>query len=177
MLPRLCRIVPILAALVTAIPAQQTIQASVGYALPNTNSVAPGHVTTLFVQQLLVPDTQATQYPLPTSLSGVSVGVQAEGQDTTGYPSLLPILRIQSYPGITGITVEIPTEGICAVPPQGGTCADVTRNQVPPSLTFTVQSNGVYLQPMNGYRPHFCWLYIEFVRHRPRFRPKLSPLL
>jgi uncharacterized protein (TIGR03437 family) len=145
------RVVLSLAALAAAIPAQTTAQANLGYTIPNPIVVAPGQVITLFVPALQgSPNAVANQLPLPTSLSGVSVAVQAAGMDTTGYPSLLPILRVDtfSFSTFTGITVEIPTEGVCVTPNPDGTCTAAIHDQVPPSLTLTVQSNGVSLQPM-----------------------------
>jgi hypothetical protein len=106
------------------------------YTLP---AVAPGEILTLFTTALNVPDAVATQIPLPTSLSGVSVLAHVIGAaDTTGYPTSLPILRVYTgnaseMPGgapcptnpnsvfcsETQITVEIPTEGVCVPGPYG----------------------------------------------------------
>ena len=71
-----------------------------GYTGPSTAGAAPGDVITLFTEPLNVPDAVASQTPLPTSLSGVSVAVRVTGAlavDTTGYPTLLPVLGI--HPG------------------------------------------------------------------------------
>jgi hypothetical protein len=74
---------------------------SVGFGPPwenlNTFYVAPGEIVTLFTTALGVPDAVATQIPLPTLLSGVSVLVRVIGAtDATGYPASSPILRIHS---------------------------------------------------------------------------------
>jgi hypothetical protein len=107
-----------------------------GYTPPWT-FVAPGQVLTLTVAPALnVPDAVATETPLPTTLSGVSVLVRAPlAKDTRGYPTSLPILRVYTptdvllldgllcsdHPNVVGspvcsntqITVQIPTEPVC----------------------------------------------------------------
>ena len=93
--------------LATAFPGNMAAQApnqivGMGYGsfYENTSipTVSPGQIVTLFTVSLGVPDAAAGQVPLPTSLSGVSVAVRVVGaNDSTGYPALLPILRIYSY--------------------------------------------------------------------------------
>lgn len=124
---------------------------SVGYTAPVFN-VAPGQIVTLFTPPLSVPDAVADQVPLPTSLSGVSVSVRVPGSgfDSTGYPSSLPILRVYSSTACqwlsaapcpnTQITVEIPTEGVCAQLHQP--CSTPYRD-IPPTLILNVKANGL----------------------------------
>jgi uncharacterized protein (TIGR03437 family) len=135
----------------------------------NLPIVAPGGVLNLYTPPLGVPDAVANQTPLPNSLSGVSVLVRVLGaQDATGYPASLPILRVQTVkvdqlpggaycsviPGPTPvlcsfsqITVEIPTERVCAPSPVGGlpypTSCPVTWSDWPPMLVLNVKANGV----------------------------------
>lgn len=101
------------------------------YGSPKLFSLAPGEVVPLFTPPLGVTDASATQTPLPTSLSGVSVLVQPVGaNDITGYPTALPILDVHSVTGATcsflvgppplscgytQITVQIPVELVCVL--------------------------------------------------------------
>lgn len=131
-------------------------------------SVAPGEVLTLFTTALNVPDAVATQTPLPTSLSGVSVRARVIGAtNTAGYPALLPILNIHTNnvnempdgvpcpttPNIncsnTLITVEIPTEGVCteslvlSAPENCAVPPPFSVYNLPPLLILNVSANGV----------------------------------
>jgi hypothetical protein len=161
----------ILAAACSNLLAQQNQVVSVGYRplLPNPASavVAPGEVVTLFTTVIDVPDAVAKQTPLPTTLSGVSVLVRVVGAwDTRGYPTSLPILRItrvdkdpndpnqtcKTDPNTTvlcshsEITVQIPTEGVCAYSGPGAPrpCpANPPFSQLPPLLILNVKANGV----------------------------------
>ena len=132
-----------------------------GYTGPTIPGVAPGDVITLFVSPLSVPDAVASQVPLPTTLSGVSVSVRATGDlvvDTTGYPTALPIFRIRSVNNTlfilqhTAITVQIPTEKVSTVY-QGKRVPDF-----PSELILNVRANGVsgpdYTFAVNGITPH-----------------------
>jgi hypothetical protein len=135
-----------------------------GYA--NLPTVALGGILTLVTTALGVPDAVATQIPLPTSLSGVSVLARVMGaKDTTGYPASLPILRVYTsnalqmpdgvycptvpnsvYCSNSQITVEIPTEAVCAPgsgsgPPE--TCTVSFYHDLPPLLVLNVSVNGV----------------------------------
>ena len=130
---------------------------------PNIVFVAPGAIVTLFTAVLNVPDAVATEIPLPTSLSGLSVQVSVVGaKDATGYPALLPILRVytqtftQMQPsGVpctsnpnscsnTQVTVEIPTERVCAPFPRDRPCPDPkSYGDFPPLLVLNVRANGV----------------------------------
>jgi uncharacterized protein (TIGR03437 family) len=117
-----------------------------GYEGPYIAFVGAGEVTTLFVAPLNVADAVASQTPLPTSLSGVSVSVRVTGAvDATGYPPSLPILRVQSVTdgavmkSYTAVTVQIPTERVCASPPTQ--CRPAT--DFPPQLVLNVRANGV----------------------------------
>jgi len=117
--------------------------------------VAPGEVVTIYTQNLNVPDAAANQFPLPTTLSGVSVLARVIGaQDTTGYPASLSILRIWTYDdfcsvanlcSFTGIVVEIPPEGVCAPhPPDEPPCpSGPPFPDLPPLLALNVKANGV----------------------------------
>lgn len=130
-------------------------------------TVSPGDILTLTTTAIDVPDAVATQIPLPTSLSGVSVQVRVVGAlKTTGYPAVLPVLRVRTLKAIemhdgapcpsastpanifcssTDVTVEIPTEGVCAPringPPE--TCSTPPFNDLPPLLILNVTANGV----------------------------------
>jgi uncharacterized protein (TIGR03437 family) len=118
-----------------------------GFTGPWVDAVTAGEVITLFVNTLDVPDAVASQTPLPTSLSGVSVSTRVIGAtDATGYPSLLPILRVLSWRsggdgGLmlphTAITVQIPAEKVCLM--QQGICTYAG----PPALVLNVRANGV----------------------------------
>jgi len=123
---------------------------SVGYTAPAFN-VAPGQIVTLFTPPLNVPDGVANQAPLPTSLSGVSVSVRVVGGfDSTGYPASLPILRVYSSTACqtpsaapcpnTQITIEIPTEGVCAKLHQP---CSLPFPDIPPTLILNVKARGV----------------------------------
>jgi uncharacterized protein (TIGR03437 family) len=140
----------------------------VGYS-PNVLIVSPNEVLTLFTPPLDVPDAVATQTPLPSSLSGVSVLVRVVGAlDTRGYPTALPILSIFEnnvggmpalvdcsasananliYCANTAITVQIPVEGVCALEPAtppGTQCpANPPFTDYPPLLLLNVSANGV----------------------------------
>jgi uncharacterized protein (TIGR03437 family) len=128
-------------------------------------SVAPGDIVTLFTTALGVPDAVATQLPLPNSLSGVSVQARVIGATYTGgYPTSLPILSIYTgnspqmsggtlcinnpnplYCSYTQITVEIPTERVCAPnpfrsPPEQ--CVVGVESDLPPLLVLNVTANG-----------------------------------
>jgi hypothetical protein len=157
----------VLAATCSNMWAQENQIVSVGYKspLPHPYSavVAAGGVVTLFTTAIDVPDAVATETPLPTTLSGVSVLVRVIGAlDARGYPSSLPILRVtkvdndpngtcRTNPNTTvfcshsEITVQIPTEGVCAY--SGGTphpCpSNPPFNQLPPLLILNVKANGV----------------------------------
>ena len=137
---------------------------SAGYGDPWVD-VAPGQVLTLTTPALNVPDAVATQTPLPTSLSGVSVLVRVAGaQDVRGFPTSLPIFRVytvhllQVWNGApcpadpnsvvcsyTQITVEIPTEGVCAPNPiePKEDCTAPPFHDLPPMLVLNVRANGV----------------------------------
>jgi uncharacterized protein (TIGR03437 family) len=114
---------------------------------------------------LNVPDAVATQTPLPASLSGVSVLVRVEGaQDVRGYPISLPIFRVYTphvlqlpngapcpadpnavVCSYTQVTVEIPTEGVCApgsLKPKEN-CTAPPFYDLPPMLVLNVKANGV----------------------------------
>ena len=133
---------------------------------PSLAYVTPGELITLFTTPLGVPDAVATGFPLPTSLSGVSVLVRVIGaSDATGYPTSLPILRIDhqgptqlpagpacptgpdsAFCSGTQITVEIPTEGVCyQIPDAQGAhpCAVHPYYLLPPLLVLNVKANGV----------------------------------
>ncbi len=158
-------------------------------------SVAPGEILTLFTTGLNVADAIATQTPLPTSLSGVSVQARVFGAaNTAGYPAVLPILSVHSYnvtsfygsPCPTGsnvpivcsstqVTVEIPTEGVCApspaaAPEKPANCSGPPPfpvYNVPPLLVLNVIANGLtgpdmpltvvasYGHPLNSCDPIF----------------------
>jgi hypothetical protein len=140
------------------------------FEFPSLPTVSPGGIVTLFTVPLGVPDAVATQIPLPTSLSGVSVLVRAVGAvDATAYPASLPILRIDTLKkgqlpsgtfcatvsgptpvlcSYTQITVEIPTERVCAPSPIGGPpapfpCTGPPFSDFPPMLILNVKANGV----------------------------------
>jgi len=133
-----------------------------GYTGPYVAGATPGDVITLFTTPLNVPDAVASQTPLPTSLSGVSVAVRATGAlavDTTGYPTLLPILRIHSVKGpgppfipSTAITVQIPTDTVI-INYQGN-----VENAFPDEVILNVKANGVsgpdFTVQMNGAASH-----------------------
>lgn len=125
--------------------------------------MAPGQVITLFVRGITVPDAAATQLPLPTSLSGVSVAVTKLMYADLA-PDLLPIFRVHSedFCGgrlavncpVTQVTVQIPTEAFCmSTAPQG--CSFVPEA----ALILNVKLNGVAGQdfPVSVYGavPHF----------------------
>ena len=132
---------------------------------PDVAWVAPGAILTLFTTALNMPDAVATEIPLPTSLSGVSVQVSVVGaKDTTGYPALLPILRVYTQNSTvmqpsgapctrspnsvlcsnTQVTVEIPTERVCAPFPRDRPCPDPKAyGDFPPLLVINVRANGV----------------------------------
>ena len=161
-----------LVAIAAAIAACSSIRAqnditSIGFIsvfqTPSLQTVAPGGIVTLFTTALNVPDAAASQIPLPTSLSGVSIHARVIGaKDATGYPELLPVLRVytqnssQMPDGVpcptnpnsilcsqTQITVEIPTERVCAPPPTRPpeTCSAFI--DLPPLLILNVNANGV----------------------------------
>src|ERR1017187_7599916 len=134
---------------------------------PEVLTVSPNQVLTLFSTVLNVPDAVATQVPLPTTLSGVSVLVRAVGaQDATGYPTALPILSIfrnnfgltrgpidcsssananAIYCANTAITVQIPVERVCVpgiVEPDRD-CSHPPFSELPPMLLLNVSANGV----------------------------------
>jgi hypothetical protein len=124
-------------------------------------SVAPGVLITLTTPNLNVPDATASTIPLPSSLSGVSVLVRAMGaKDTTGYPTSLPILNIYSTsssetsegvlcgPSVllcsyTQITVQIPTEGVCAPRIGSSQSCGQPLESLPPLIVLNVKANGV----------------------------------
>jgi uncharacterized protein (TIGR03437 family) len=153
------------------LPAQTRNQvANVGFTstsvAPDLPTAALGTVLTLFISDLGVPDAVATDTPLPRSLSGVVVAARVVGAiDTTGYPRSLPILRVDTvhrtnfFDGggppctpadnlgcsYTAVTVQIPTERVCAqpngAPPRN--CTDPSQFQdLPPLLVLNVESNG-----------------------------------
>jgi uncharacterized protein (TIGR03437 family) len=137
----------------------------------NLPMVAPGGVLTLYTPPLGVADSVAKEIPLPNSLSGVSVAVRVLGAtDSTGYPTSLPILRVESVnlaqlpagadcANVTGptpvlcsysrISVQIPTERVCAPSPLFGLpyprpCpAPPFFEEFPPMLVLNVKANGV----------------------------------
>src|SRR5947209_1300477 len=138
-----------------------------GYYSPVFVTVTAGEVLTLFTPALNVPDEVADGTPLPTSLSGVSVSVRVAGaKNSAGYPTSLPILRVfteklsQLPDGTpcptepnspmcsrTGITVQIPTEGVCEPtgaghPPPENCTAPPFRN-MPNALLLNVRANGI----------------------------------
>jgi uncharacterized protein (TIGR03437 family) len=100
----------------------QIIAAGYAHTIPAPQVVAPGQVITLFVRGISVPDAAATGLPLPTSLSGVSVGV-TKLMYADLVPDQLPIFKIHSEDLCAGrlavkcpstqITVQIPTEAFC----------------------------------------------------------------
>lgn len=115
--------------------------ANAGYAWPASIPVTPGQIITLFVKGLNASPRNASALPLPTNLNGVSVSVK---EQYSNYPRLLPIFEIRKglcggglpvQCGITGITVQIPTEPYCV--PQFNGC------QGPFFLTLSVTENGV----------------------------------
>jgi uncharacterized protein (TIGR03437 family) len=147
---------------------QQNQIVSIGHKAPTpypySAVVAAGEVVTLFTTAIDVPDAVATQTPLPTTLSGVSVLVRVIGaSDTRGYPTSLPILRVtrvgldpngtcKTNPNTTvfcshsEITVQIPTEGVCATPGPVAPppCpANPPFPEYPPLLILNVKANGV----------------------------------
>lgn len=134
---------------------------------PDVLKVSPNQVLTLFSTVLNVPDAVATQAPLPTTLSGVSVLVRVVGaQDATGYSTALPVLSIfrnivgikpspidcsssananSIYCANTAITVQIPLERVCvpgAVVPDRD-CSHPPFSELPPMLLLNVSANGV----------------------------------
>jgi len=118
-------------------------------------TVAPGEVITISTTSLNVPDAVASQTPLPTTLSGVSVGARVIGaRDSAGYPTALPILRVRTdgpYCSIpdscstTRIVVQIPTERVCApIPIEPQTCpSHPPFPDLPPLLVLNIRANGV----------------------------------
>src|SRR5947209_1475864 len=149
-----------LAALMSpTLPGQAPSQiVGLGYTSPPLQIVSPGQVVTISVPLLDVPDAVAGPDHLPNSLSGVSVSVRVTGQiySTTGYPTLLPILRVAAVPckdisspdfsslcqPTTQITVEIPTEHVCVIP-RGPTCGSPPYRDIPEYLVLNVHANGV----------------------------------
>ena len=103
-----------------ALAAGQNQVVSVGFAAyPSLPAVAPGGILTLVTMPLGVPDAVATQIPLPTTLSGVSVLAKVIGaKDTTGYPSSLPILRI-----FTRNALQMPDGVYCSAAPSSIYCS------------------------------------------------------
>jgi len=144
-------------ALVHAASAQNQILGA-GYTTPPALSASVGQLVTLFVPALNVPDATASQVPLPTSLSGVSVAVRVPGVlDSTGYPTALPILRVRTVPceqgapypyytapcgnlSLTQITAQIPAEKVCVGYP-GEKCNGLP--DTPSVLVLNVRANGV----------------------------------
>jgi len=130
-----------------------------GYSIPEATPVSPGGVITLFVRGFKAADGWASTLPLPTTLNGVSVRVSQIIVDSVpGYPRFLPIFRIRSYDffcgnflpacGLTGITVQFPTESLCVPNPD---CLAT------PIVTVTVEENGVSGQPFHflpSFSPH-----------------------
>lgn len=120
-----------------------------GYAntIPAPQLVAPGQVITLFVRGISVPDAAATGLPLPTSLSGVSIGVTKLVHADLA-PDLLPIFKIHSEDFCAGrlavkcpstqITVQIPTEAFCM-----STAANGCDFEPEAALILNVKVNGV----------------------------------
>lgn len=153
------------------IPAQSVTQNQVvslgSLSYPSPSHVAPGEVLTLVTTALNVTDAVASGLPLPRSLSGVSVLARVIGAtDSSGYPASLPILRIYNvkaaqmpsgvacsgfpnsiYCSSTQITVQIPTEGVCAPGPVSSgrpqTCGGPPYYDFPPLLILNVSANGV----------------------------------
>jgi len=131
-----------------------------GYTGPYVPGVVPGDVITLFVVPLNVPDAVASQTPLPTSLSGVSVAIRAAGSnvvDMTGYPTSVPIFRVHSVNNSsiipnTAITVQIPTDMV-SVSSEGKVLSGY-----PPYVVLNVHTNGVsgpdFAVQVNGEAPH-----------------------
>ncbi|HLJ16497.1 MAG TPA: hypothetical protein VKV15_18500 [Bryobacteraceae bacterium] len=131
-----------------------------GYTGPYVPGVAPGDVITLFVVPLNMPDAVASQTPLPTSLSGVSISVRANDPlqvDTTGYPTSLPIFRIHSVKNLfifpnTAITVQIPTDTV-TINYQGN-----VFKAWPQQLILNVKANGIsgpdLVLESNSLAPH-----------------------
>jgi hypothetical protein len=149
---------------------------------PSFAYVTPGEIVTLFTTPLGVPDAVATGFPLPTTLSGLSVLVRVIGaSDATGYPTSLPILRIDhqgpyqlpagpacptgpdsAFCSNTRITVEIPTEGVCYTPPSSDgahPCGVQPYVLLPPLLVLNVKVNGVTGPDLpllvQEFAPHF----------------------
>ena len=126
-------------------------------------SVAPGQVLTLVTTALDVPNAAATGLPLPTSLSGVSVQARVIGAaDNKGYPAALPIIRVDRIEAVqipsgafcpttpnsvlcssTWITVEVPTERVCAPMPFDSCPPDPPFADLPPLLVLNVKANGI----------------------------------
>ena len=125
----------------------QVITAGYTDSIPAPLVVAPGQVITLFVRGISVPDAVATQVPLPTSLSGVSIAV-TKLLNASLAPDLLPIFRIHSEDLCAGrlavlcpatqITVQIPTEAFCMSTAANG-CDFVPEA----ALILNVKVNGV----------------------------------
>jgi hypothetical protein len=156
-LKKICYLAVSLWATSAMLTAQATNQVfGSGYTGPWIDAAAAGQVITLFINSLNVPDAVASQLPLPTSLSGVSVSVKPTGGfvDATGYPTSLPILRVQAVGGAgaqyphTAVTVQIPTATV-KVTYQGKVMQDY-----PPQLTLNVHANGAtgpdYLLTVSG---------------------------
>lgn len=102
-----------------------------GHTMPTPPYIAPGEVTTLFVSglQTYIPTPLvATAAPLPTSLGGISVGLQ---QGSASYT--VPLFRIQQSSScvdptdtspacmVTAITLQVPFEIVWWLPLAGST--------------------------------------------------------
>ncbi len=124
----------------------QTTQPSVfgaGYYAPAPTTVAPGQVLTLFVWGPRMPTIVAESLPLPTSLGGYAVSAKS---NIPGFPTALPIFRVDSYDGgcaltvakcdSIAITVQIPMEGKCIPSVSDPFCYGET-------VVLTVQANGI----------------------------------
>jgi uncharacterized protein (TIGR03437 family) len=109
----------------SSLSAQVSI-AGVGHTAPTPPYIAPGEVTTLFVSglQTYIPTPLvATAVPLPTSLGGISVGLQ---QGSASYT--VPLFRIQQSSScvdatdtspacmVTAITIQVPFEIVSGPP-------------------------------------------------------------
>lgn len=86
-----------------------------GYMSPGI-TVAPGQIATLFVTGLISPtggSVKASGFPLPTTLSGVSVTINQSGLALPPAQSVhaAPLLEVQpAGAGLTAVTVQIPFE-------------------------------------------------------------------
>lgn len=140
---------------------------SAGYIRPNPQVLASGQVTTLFVRGITAPDAVAAGFPLPTSLSGLTVDVDTLGNRrlAPNYPKSLPLFRVHSADYCAGnlivpcptteVTVQIPTESTCVPDGFPNSC----RFGDGAELMLTVRANGVASRQfqvlVSGIAPHF----------------------